>query len=204
MKPEAEKKEAKKRYFIFVGEVMSKPKYTQEEKQALFEKLNIEQYPKNADGFYILPDSIFDEFIICLPEGTMNESGTKTAYNSGSVKRLTSNDTEIQRAGAIACNAKRAQRKSFAESVDAYLRKPARPEDIEKYNLPQSATMQDAMDAAIVAQAIRGNSKAYELLRDTVGEKPVDRQEISGNIITDADKSLIDKIQKRLDNMHNE
>lgn len=179
-------------------------KITPEEKQRMLEELNIEQFPKNEKGFYILPDAVFDKYMNCLPEGTTNESGNRKAFNGGAVRTITTDDTEIQRAGADACNAKRAQRRSFAESIDAYLRKPARLEDIERYNLSQNATMQDAMDAAIVAQAIRGNSKAYELLRDTVGEKPVDKQEISGNIITEADKALIDKIQKRLDNMHNE
>lgn len=179
-------------------------KITPEEKQRMLEELNIEQFPKNEKGFYILPDAVFDKYMNCLPDGTVNESNTQRASCGGKIKILSSADAAIQRAGALASNATQAQRRTFAQSVDAYLRKPARPEDIEKYNLPQSATMQDAMDAAIVAQAIRGNSKAYELLRDTVGEKPVDRQEISGNIITDADKSLIDKIQKRLDNMHNE
>lgn len=175
------------------------PKITPEEKKRLFDELNIEQYPKNDKGFYVLPDSIFDKYMNCLPEGTTNESGNRKAFNGGAVRTITTDDTEIQRAGADACNAKRAQRRSFAESIDAYLRKPARLEDIERYNLSQNATMQDAMDAAIVAQAIRGNSKAYELLRDTVGEKPVDKQEISGNIITDADKSLIEKLRNRLE-----
>ena len=180
------------------------PKITPEEKERLFNELNIEQFPKDNKGNYVLPDAIFDKYLYCLPDGTVNESGTERASCGGKLKILSDADIEIQRAGGKALQATLKQRRTFAESVDAYLRKPARPEDIEKYNLPQSATMQDAMDAAIVAQAIRGNSKAYELLRDTVGEKPIDRQEISGNIITDADKSLIDKIQKRLDNMHNE
>ena len=176
------------------------PKITPEEKKRLFDELNIEQYPKNDKGFYVLPDPIFDKYLYCLPDGTVNESGTERASCGGKLKILSDNDTEIQRAGGKALQATLKQRRSFAESIDAYLRKPARLEDIERYNLSQNATMQDAMDAAIVAQAIRGNSKAYELLRDTVGEKPVDKQEITGNIITEADKSLIEKLKNRLEN----
>ena len=179
-------------------------KMSPEEKERLFQELNIDQYPKNEKGFYVLPDDIFDKYLYCLPDGTVNQSNTNRASCGGKIKILSSEDAAIQRAGALASNATQRQRRTFAESVDAYLRKPARIEDIEKYGLSRNATMQDAMDAAIVAQAIRGNSKAYELLRDTVGEKPVDRHEIDGNIITEADKSLIEKIRKRMDNMHNE
>lgn len=37
---------------------------------------------------------------------------------------------------------------------------------------------QDAIVKAIINQAKTGNIKAFEVIRDTVGEKPVDRQEI--------------------------
>ena len=33
---------------------------------------------------------------------------------------------------------------------------------------------------ALIEKALEGNVKAFEVLRDTVGEKPSDRHEISG------------------------
>lgn len=36
---------------------------------------------------------------------------------------------------------------------------------------------QVAMSAALIKQAISGNTKAFEIIRDTIGEKPVDRVE---------------------------
>ena len=196
------RKKQRKEYFLFVGETMAK--ITPEEKKRLLEELNIEQYPKNEKGFYILPDAVFDKYMNCLPDGTVNESGNRKAFHGGCVRSLTSEDKDIQRAGGEALQAKYRQRRSFAETIDIMLSRPANTEDIAKYGLNKDATQLDAITAAAVMQAAKGNIKAQEYLRDTAGEKPVDRQEISGNIITDADKSLIDKIQKRLDNMHNE
>lgn len=179
-------------------------KITPEEKQRMLEELNIEQFPKNEKGFYILPDAVFDKYMNCLPDGTVNESNTQRASYGGKIKILSNADTEIQRAGGKALQATLRQRRSFAETIDIMLSRPANAEDIAKYGLNKDATQLDAITAAAVMQAAKGNIKAQEYLRDTAGEKPIDRQEISGNIITDADKSLIDKIQKRLDNMHNE
>ena len=47
-------------------------------------------------------------------------------------------------------------------------------------------------------EAQQGNTKAYEVLRDTAGFKPVERQEISADIMTDADRALLDKVAKRM------
>ena len=193
------RKKQRKDYFLFVGETMAK--ITPEEKQRMLEELNIEQFPKNEKGFYILPDAVFDKYMNCLPDGTVNESGTYTAYYGGRLQAL---NNEVRSQGGKALQAQLRQRRSFAETIDIMLSRPANTEDIAKYGLNKDATQLDAITAAAVMQAAKGNIKAQEYLRDTAGEKPVDKQEISGNIITEADKSLIDKIQKRLDNMHNE
>ena len=37
---------------------------------------------------------------------------------------------------------------------------------------------QVAMSAALIKQAISGNTKAFEIIRDTIGEKPVDKVEM--------------------------
>ena len=36
----------------------------------------------------------------------------------------------------------------------------------------------DKMIKALIKEANNGNTKAFEILRDTVGEKPIDRQEV--------------------------
>ena len=39
---------------------------------------------------------------------------------------------------------------------------------------------QEKMSLAIIEEAIKGNVKAFEVIRDTIGEKPVTKQEIEG------------------------
>ena len=43
---------------------------------------------------------------------------------------------------------------------------------------------QVAMSTALLQAAIKGNVRAYEVIRDTIGEKPVERMEAA---LTDAD-----------------
>lgn len=45
-------------------------------------------------------------------------------------------------------------------------------------------------------EAQEGSSKAYEVLRDTAGYKPTEKTEVSATI-TEADRSLLDKVAKR-------
>jgi hypothetical protein len=54
------------------------------------------------------------------------------------------------------------------------------------------------MTAAIIAEAINGNGKAWEIVRDTIGEKPVDRQEINAEVMTHEEKLLLGKIAARI------
>ena len=172
-------------------------KYTPEEKQRKLNELNIEQFPKDEKGNYILPDDVFDSYLNFLPDGTVNESKTYTAYFGGRLQAL---NNEIRSQGGKALQAELKQRRSFAETIDIMLKRPANPEDIERYRLNRDATQLDVITAAAVVQAAKGNIKAQEYLRDTAGEKPIDKQEITGNIITEADKSLIEKLKNRLEN----
>lgn len=51
-------------------------------------------------------------------------------------------------------------------------------EDITDKNGRQMQT-QKAISASMVKQALTGNTKAYEIIRDTIGEKPIDKVMIS-------------------------
>ena len=55
------------------------------------------------------------------------------------------------------------------------------------------------MLAKMFQVACSGDTKAFIAIRDTVGDKPVDKQEISADIITDADRKMIDNIKKRIE-----
>lgn len=49
---------------------------------------------------------------------------------------------------------------------------------------------QAAMSAAILKQALTGNTKAFEIIRDTIGEKPVDKV-----MIAEVDQAVIDEVE---------
>lgn len=156
--------------------------------------------PTDEKGNKIVPDNIFDKYYKQLPNGTRNESKTKLAVNGGILKPLGNDperDKDIQRQGADALNAKHAQRRTLSDTLDTLLRKKATPEDIATYNLPADATYQDAIMAAMMQQAAEGNVKAGQFIRDTIGEQPTAKQDISLQM-TDDDRSLLDKVEKRL------
>ena len=54
------------------------------------------------------------------------------------------------------------------------------------------------MIAKMIQQACAGSFKAAEFVRDTAGYKPKNDIEITADIMTDEDRSLIDKLNKRL------
>ena len=39
---------------------------------------------------------------------------------------------------------------------------------------------QEKISLALIEEAIKGNVKAFEVIRDTIGEKPVNKQEVTG------------------------
>lgn len=39
---------------------------------------------------------------------------------------------------------------------------------------------QSKMSLSIISKALNGDTKAFEVIRDTIGEKPIDRQELTG------------------------
>ena len=63
-------------------------------------------------------------------------------------------------------------------------------------------TVNELLTARMVKAAVdEGNVRAMEYLRDTSGNKPTDRKEVTANIMTENDKALLEKVSKRLGNM---
>lgn len=46
--------------------------------------------------------------------------------------------------------------------------------------LLEEGDAQQKISIALLKQALKGNVKAYAMIRDTIGEKPVEKQEITG------------------------
>jgi hypothetical protein len=163
---------------------------------------SLDPFPVDQKGRKVLPDDIFMEHLSELPNNTKSESGL-IAYNGGILRSLGTGvyspeqEAEIRRAGAEALNAMHAQRRTLAETINILLKQKADPEEIETYGLNQGATKQDAMIAAIYQQATAGNVKAFTSLRDTVGEMPTIKQEVTADILTAEDRELLQKIRDR-------
>ena len=173
-----------------------------------------EDIPRNADGSpnmdlialgkddkgrYIVPDDIFDKYYKELPRGTGNESKTYKAYNGGKIKTLTPEDRAIQIEGARATNAKLAQRRTFKDTINYMLKQKPNKRVIEDLQLTEDATNLDAIIAAALMQAGRGNVKAMDFLRDTVGEKPSEKLDATVQSLTEEDKIMLENIKARLD-----
>jgi hypothetical protein len=47
--------------------------------------------------------------------------------------------------------------------------------------LLESGNTQNKISLALIKKALKGDIKAFEVLRDTIGEKPTDKQEVSFN-----------------------
>ena len=155
---------------------------------------------KNEKGNYIVSDEIMKAYYKELPNGTVNESKTFTAYNGGLLQSLTD---DIRRKGGEALQAQIKQRRKLSETIDIFLKKKATPEEIEELGLEDGATKQDALIAAMMLRAIEQKDvQAFNSLRDTAGEKPTDKIQADVTQLTAEDKEMLARIQARLDSLN--
>ena len=82
---------------------------------------------------------------------------------------------ERGRKGGKASAAKRAERKTFREGLLLLLNEPMK----DKEGKLTDKTPQDAIIAALVKRAANGDTRAFEMIRDTIGEKPVQDVKVS-------------------------
>lgn len=117
---------------------------------------------------------------------------------------------EIQRKGAEAVNALHGEKKSAKQSLEKILTIKATPDIVAAADLPEelaeklrrdnpNATLYDLIQLVAVGRAVSGNMKAYELVRDTHGDKPIERVEVTENVTTDQDRELMRTIAARLE-----
>ena len=74
---------------------------------------------------------------------------------------------EISRKGQIASTEAKRARKTLKETLLIML---------------EEGNTQDNITLALLDKALKGDTKAYEVIRDTVGEKPTDKIEQSGEL----------------------
>lgn len=70
------------------------------------------------------------------------------------------------------------ERKLLKEQLLCLLESFSQNEEGEKENI----TIQNKICLALISKALNGNVKAFEVIRDTIGEKPTDKQEVNGTL----------------------
>ena len=115
----------------------------------------------------------------------------------GSIQQL--NDTIAKRDTDLAdLQAKLKERRTFAEAIATVLAQKPSEEVKKELNLDSTADNLDAVIAAMLRQATRGNVKAGDFLRDTIGQKPSDRLEATVENLTAEDREMLENIKSRL------
>ena len=79
------------------------------------------------------------------------------------------------------------ERKALKETIEELLAMPIKKGDIKEYQSIAEAkgknmTAQESMILAVMRKAMDGDVQAITFLRDTAGQKPVDKQEVNGAI----------------------
>ena len=96
--------------------------------------------------------------------------------NEQNLRTLSPKEAREQgRKGGKASAAKRAERKTFREGLLLLLNEPLK----DKAGNPTTNTTQDAITGGLVKRAANGGARAFEMIRDTIGEKPVQDVKVS-------------------------
>ena len=105
------------------------------------------------------------------------------AYNEKSRKNLITQDKrspeerrEIARKGAEASNKAQRERKTLKEELLLLL---------------SQGDTQEEMSLSLIQQALNGNVKAFETIRDTIGEKPVEK--VENEVVSKIRVDLVDE-----------
>lgn len=117
---------------------------------------------------------------------------------------------EICQKGQKAMMELHGEKKTARQSLEKILTIKATPEILAAADVPDefierlrrdnpNATIYDLIQLVAVGKAVGGNMKAYELVRDTHGDKPVERVEMTDNVTTEADRELMKRIADRLE-----
>ena len=107
--------------------------------------------------------------------------------NEQNLRTLSPKEAREQgRKGGKASAAKRAERKTFREGLLLLLNEPLK----DKSGNVTDNTTQDAIIAALVKRAANGDTRAFEMIRDTIGEKPVQDVKVSTGDFSALDEAL--------------
>lgn len=109
---------------------------------------------------------------------------------------------DYQQRSVEARNRNSARKKSIKETLDILLECKPTDKDLalmraQGVDVDNDATYRQAIAFSIVNRAMKGNTRAFELIRDTIGEKPVEKVEQT-NIDVDY-KESVDYVKKLME-----
>jgi len=116
---------------------------------------------------------------------------------------------EISRKGAAAVQALHGEKKTAREALEKILTLKINdnilagadldPEIAQRLKRDNpDATLYDLIQLVAVGRAVGGNIKAAEYVRDTFGDSPVHKVDLQADIMTEADRALLEKVSSRL------
>jgi hypothetical protein len=108
-------------------------------------------------------------------------------------KRTKSEQRKIARKGGKASGEARRKKKLLKECLDELLEKDWENRTGEKHSGAE------AISIALFKKALAGDIKAYETVRDTAGQKPVDKV-----MLAEVDQETINEVEKIMDEVENE
>lgn len=139
-------------------------------------------------------------------KGWLNLEKGRVSFNEMDAERR----AEICRKGAAAVNKLHGEKKSAKQALENVLTlkltddiasaadvDPAIIDRLRRDN--PNATLYDLIQAVAVGRAVGGSIPAMLYVRDTHGDKPIERMEVTENVTTDSDRELMRQIARRLD-----
>lgn len=108
----------------------------------------------------------------------------------------------ISSLGVEVSKQRREQKKNINELAKEMLERTLSDKAIDQVlgegvEMLEDKSIASVMVAKMIQTALAGSFKAFETVRDTAGYKPRNEIEINGEIMTDSDRALIDKLTAR-------
>jgi hypothetical protein len=100
-------------------------------------------------------------------------------------ERTEENVREITRKGGIASGKARRDKKNLRLALEALLEKRAVDPDTGR-----KMTGAELITLKLYEQAVQGNVKAFEVLRDSIGQKPIEKV-----MLAEVDQTVIDEVE---------
>lgn len=164
------------------------------------------QENKNIKGFVIDTDSNIEI------KALYNVNKSSWFFGSNNIKKsflvpLNQRSKEerilIAKQGNAKLTQRREEKKNFNELAKAMLEQTVTEEQIKTVLGDNTEMLLDNSVASVILAsmiqgAVNGSFKCAEFVRDTAGYKPKNEVEVSADIMTEADRSLIDKLSKRI------